>query len=69
MLIPFSGKMTLNFSINLILYFFINLILTFTILNKGGFLNKETLEKYLLWWEELPKEVTNHDGEYEDIKI
>ena len=31
MLIPFSGKMTLNFSINLILYFFINLILTFTL--------------------------------------
>ena len=33
------------------------------------FLDKETLEKYLPWSEELPKEVKNYDGEYEELKI
>ena len=32
------------------------------------FLNKDSLEKYLPWSEELPADIRNYEGEYEELK-
>ena len=33
------------------------------------FLNKNTLKKYLPWSKELPEDIKNYNGEYEELKI